>query len=59
MYIPLLCLLVVAGLLWSTALRQRRSERPLTWTWLLVGTLMLSALGAVAVPLLIAAILNP
>lgn len=59
-YIPLLCLAAFATLLWASVLRRRSRERPVVWTWWGVAALALGVLGAVAVPVLVAAaIRNP
>jgi hypothetical protein len=54
-YIPLLCLVAVAALLWLPALRRRSDVRPVVWTWRTVGAV---ALGAAAVPILVAAVIQ-
>jgi hypothetical protein len=57
-YIPLLCLVAITALLWFSVLRQRSGNGPLVWTWRTVGVATLGALGAVAIPILVAVILN-
>lgn len=57
-YIPLLCLVAVTALLWFTALRRRPGNRPVVWNWWTVGLVVIGAVGAAAVPLVIATVLN-
>lgn len=57
-YIPLLCLVAMAVLLWSSVLRSRSGGRPVVWTWRMVGAVALGAIGAVAVPIVVAAVLR-
>ncbi|NBV47410.1 MAG: hypothetical protein EBR86_17680 [Planctomycetia bacterium] len=57
-YIPLFCLVAVTALLWLSALKHRAADRPVVWTWRMVGAVALGAAGAVAVPFLVAAVIQ-
>ncbi len=57
-YIPLLCLVAMAVLLWSSVLRGRSGGRPVVWTRRMIGAVALAVVGAVAVPIIIVAVLH-
>jgi hypothetical protein len=56
-YIPLLCLVAMAVLLWSSVLRSRSGGRPVVWSRRMVVAVALGVIGAVAVPIVVAAVL--
>lgn len=57
-FIPLLCLVAVTALLWLSVLRGHTRGRPAVGTWRTAGVVVLGAAGAVAVPIVVAAVLN-